>query len=93
MQEVSFGDSMSFDLMLDIENVNNLVNSDWGRVESYSEPSNVPVANVTIAGGQYVLTPTPQYDPAVGASTIVDRPEIARLPSAYRIQLGVRFRF
>jgi hypothetical protein len=93
MQEITFAGNFSFDLMLDIENFGNLLNSDWGRVDSYTAPSNVAPANVAIAGGQYVLTPFASYDPAVGASTIVPRPSIAALPSVYRIQFGVRFRF
>ena len=94
MQEIKFG-NMGFDLMLDIENFGNLLNSDWGRVESYIAPSVVAPANVTIpvAGGPYELTPTASYDPAVGASSIAERPLIAALPSVYRIQLGLRFRF
>ncbi len=94
MQEIKFGD-LGFDLMLDIENFGNLINSDWGRVESYTAPSAVAPANVAIpvAGGPYELTPTSSYDPLVGASSIVSRPEIAALPSVYRIQLGFRFRF
>ena len=94
MQEIKFGD-MGFDLMLDIENVGNLLNSDWGRVDSYSAPSNVAPANVAIPvpGGPYLLTPTTSYDPLVGASSIVSSPEIAKLASVYRIQLGLRFRF
>jgi hypothetical protein len=92
MQEIKIGD-MGFDLMLDIENFGNLLNSDWGRVESYTAPSVVAPANVTIpvAGGPYLLTPTSAY--AGTADTIVSPPEIAALPSVYRIQLGVRFRF
>jgi hypothetical protein len=93
MQEITFAGNFSFDLMLDIENFGNLLNSDWGRVDSYTAPSNVAPANVAIAGGQYVLTPFASYDPAVGSSTIVPRPSIAALPSVYRIQFGVRFRF
>ena len=94
MQEIKFGD-MGFDVMLDIENVGNLLNSDWGRVESYSAPSTVAPANVEIpvAGGPYLLTPTSSYNSAVGASSIIPNPEIAALPSVYRIQLGMRFRF
>ena len=93
MQEITFARDYKFDLMLDIENFGNLLNSDWGRVDSYTAPSNVAPSNVAIAGGQYVLTPFASYDPAVGASSIVPRPAIAALPSVYRIQLGVRFRF
>jgi len=94
MQEFKVGNS-AFDIMLDIENVGNLLNSDWGRVESYSAPSAVAVANVEIpvAGGPYLLTPTSSYDAAVGASSMIPAPEIAALPSVYRVQLGVRFRF
>ena len=94
MQEIKIGD-MGFDLMLDIENFGNLLNDSWGRVESYTAPSVVAPANVSIpvAGGPYELTPTTSYDPVVGASSVVSRPEIAALPSVYRIQLGLRFRF
>jgi hypothetical protein len=94
MQEIKFG-NMSFDLMMDIENFGNLLNSDWGRVDSYTAPSAVAPANVEIpvAGGPYLLTPTSSYDAAVGASSITSSPEIAALPSVYRIQLGLRFRF
>ena len=94
MQEIKVG-NMGFDVMLDIENFGNLLNSDWGRVDSYTAPSTVAPANVTIpvAGGPFVLTPTSSYNSAAGASSIVSPPEIAALPSVYRIQLGVRFRF
>ena len=91
-QEIKIGD-MGFDVMLDIENLGNLLNSDWGRVDSYTAPSVLAPANVDIVGGQYVLTPTSSYNAAVGAASIVSPPEIAALPSVYRIQLGVRFRF
>ena len=90
-QEVSFGDRMKFDLMLNIENFGNLLNSDWGRVDSYTAPSNVAPAGVGIVGGQFELTPSPSY--AGTADTIVSRPAIALLPSVYRIQFGLRFRF
>lgn len=92
MQEIKIGD-MGFDLMLDIENFGNLLNSDWGRVESYTAPSVVAPANVSIpvAGGPYLLTPTSSYGGT--AATVVSPPEIAALPSVYRIQFGVRFRF
>ena len=95
MQEIKFGD-MAFDIMFDIENLGNLINDDWGRVDSYTAPSNVPVTNVEgIVGNQFVLTPNVSYASASSpsASDIVPNVEIAALPSVYRIQFGVRFRF
>ena len=92
-QEVRFNNGIKFDLMVDIENLGNLINSDWGRVDSYTAPSNLAVANVAIADGQYVLTPTSSYTASGGADSIIPRPEIAALPSVYRVQLGARFRF
>jgi hypothetical protein len=97
MQEITVANDFKFDLMLDIENFGNLLNSDWGRVESYTAPSNVAVASVALdaTGTQYVLTPNVSYSSAStpSASNIVPRPLIAALPSVYRIQFGVRFRF
>ena len=94
VQEINLGNS-TFDLLFDIENLGNLINDDWGRIDSYTAPSNVApaVVGLNVAGDQYILTPTTSYDAAIGASSIVSSPEIAALPSVYRIQLGVRFRF
>jgi hypothetical protein len=91
-QEIKIGET-AVDLFLDIENFGNLINSDWGRVDSYTAPSNVSPATVAIDNNQYVLTPNASYDPAVGASSIVPQPAIARIASAYRLQFGLRFRF
>ncbi len=91
-QEIKIGQT-AVDLFLDIENFGNLLNSDWGRVDSYTAPSNVSPATVAIDNNQYVLTPNASYDPNIGASSIVPQPAIARIPSAYRLQFGVRFRF
>ncbi|MFZ2507232.1 MAG: TonB-dependent receptor, partial [Steroidobacteraceae bacterium] len=91
-QEVKLWGDKKLELMLDIENFGNLLNDDWGRVDSYASPSNVALANVAIAGAQYVyspISPSSQLSP----ETIAPRPIIARLPSVYRIQFGVRFRF
>jgi hypothetical protein len=93
LQEIKIGET-ALDLILDIENFGNLLNDDWGRVDSYTAPSNVAPATVAITGAnQYELTPNASYDPAIGASSIVPRPAIARIASAYRLQFGVRFRF
>jgi hypothetical protein len=89
-QEIKFRDT-AFDLFLDIENFGNLINSDWGRVDSYTAPSNVAPATVAIDNNQYVLTPNASYNGT--PQSIVPQPSIARIASAYRLQLGVRFRF
>ena len=89
-QEIKFGDT-AVDLFLDIENFGNLINSDWGRVDSYTAPSNVAPATVSIDNDQYVLTPNASYSGT--PQSIVPQPAIARIASAYRLQFGVRFRF
>ena len=92
-QEILAWGDTAFDVYFDIENFGNLLNSDWGQVESYVEPGNVAPANVAITadGSQYLLTPNASYQGTPG--TIVPDPVISRLPSAYRIQAGLRFRF
>jgi hypothetical protein len=94
-QEIKVGES-AFDLFLDIENFGNLINDDWGRIDSYTAPGNVaPAAAVGIdnsgATPAYVLVPGASYQGT--PDTIVSKPAIARFASAYRIQLGVKFRF
>ncbi|MBT8088318.1 MAG: TonB-dependent receptor, partial [Gammaproteobacteria bacterium] len=89
-QEIKVGDN-AFDLFLDIENFGNFINDDWGRVDSYTAPSNVAPATVAIVGNQYELTPSASYNGT--PESIVPEPAIARIASAYRIQFGVKFRF
>jgi len=92
-QEIKAWGDKSFDLILDVENFTNLINSDWGRIDSYTAPSNVAPAIVAISedGTQYVLSPTASYEGT--PDTVVVDPTIARIPSVYRIQLGARFSF
>lgn len=92
-QEIGIGRDKKLELILDIENFGNLLNSDWGRVDGYSAPSNVALANVTIApgGAQYIYAPISAGQ--VSPDTIAPQPAIARLPSTYRIQFGVKFSF
>ena len=92
-QQIRAFGATNFSVTLDIENLGNLINSDWGRVDSYTAPSNVAPAIVSISedGSQYVLTPNASYRGT--ADTVVARPAIARLPSAYRTQIGLRFSF
>lgn len=90
-QEIGVWSDKKLELILNIENLGNLLNDDWGRVESYAAPSNVALANVTISGGQYVYAPI--SGDQVSAATMAPKPAIARLPSVYRIQFGVNLRF
>ncbi len=60
-------------------------------MEAYSAPSNVALANVTIEAGQYVYATVSGAQ--VSPETIAPKPAIARLPSVYRIQFGLKFRF
>ena len=89
-QEIKFGRT-AFDVFIDIENFGNLINSDWGRVDSHTAPSNVAPATVAIDANQYVLTPSASYSGT--PQSVVSQPSIARIASAYRIQFGLRFRF
>ncbi|MCH8867410.1 MAG: hypothetical protein IID58_11215, partial [Proteobacteria bacterium] len=89
----SFFDNKTLELILDIENFGNLINDDWGRVDAYLAPSNVTLANVTISGdgSQYIYAPVSGAQ--VSPETMAPKPAIARLPSVYRVQFGVKFRF
>jgi hypothetical protein len=93
LQEISFGNDKRLELILDIENIGNLISDRWGRVDSYPAPSNVALANASISadGSQYIYEPVSSAQ--VSSSTIVPKPAIARLPSVYRIQFGVHFKF
>ncbi len=89
LQEVEIVDGHKVELILDIENLGNLIDSDWGRLDAIFQPSNVPLADVAISadGTQYIYS-------ATGPTTATAaNPNIARIPSAYRIQFGMRYRF
>ena len=76
------------EFILDVENLGNMINSDWGRLDAIFQPSNVALANVSIVDGQYV------YSGLGGATTATGAvPNVARIPSAYKVQLGMRIRF
>lgn len=93
IQQIKLKGSKSLEFSLDIENFGNLLNSDWGRLESYLAPSNVALANVEISpdGSKYILSAI--SGDVISPETVAESPAIARLPSVYRIQLGARFRF
>jgi hypothetical protein len=76
-------------LTLDIENVANLINSDWGRLAQISFPHFAPALDATIqANGRY------QYRPLAGV-TGVSPPlqSLSAIQSVWRMQLGLRIEF
>ena len=77
-------------LTLDIENLTNLINSDWGRFEQVGFPFVAPVLDAAInpTTNKYV------YRPVSGASEPRDPFRTLYNPASFwRIQLGVRFEF
>ncbi len=81
-QEIKVSGDHKLELIFDIENLGNLINNDWGRAEAYIQPFNAPVVDVTIENGQYV------YD-----NFTMPRPTVAKIPSVWKAQLGIRYRF
>jgi len=82
MQEIKITGEHKIEITFDIENVGNLLNDDWGRAESYSQPFNAPVVDVTIEDGQYVYN-----------NFTKPTPTLAKIPSVWKAQLGLRYRF
>jgi outer membrane receptor for ferrienterochelin and colicin len=72
-------------LTLDIENVANLLNSNWGRFEQVGYPYNVSVVTADIVDGQYVYSGT--------VPTEVKKSMTPSQQSLWRIQLGFRIEF
>lgn len=82
MQEIKIVGEQSLELILDIENVGNLINDDWGRAEGFVQPFNAPVVDVATQDGSYVYSNFTQPVPTV-----------AQVPSLWKVQLGVRYQF
>jgi hypothetical protein len=77
-------------LTLDIENLANLINNDWGQLRQVSFNYMAPVLRATIdqQTGQYVYTPTTSDNTPAKAFK-----SVSALPSVWRIQLGFRIEF
>ncbi|MDQ7051333.1 MAG: TonB-dependent receptor [Enterobacterales bacterium] len=82
LQEVKFGNDQAIEITFDIENVANLLNSDWGRIEGFVQPFNAPVVDASIANGQYVYN-----------NFTKPQQTVAKVPSVWKMQLGVKYRF
>lgn len=68
---------------LDIENLGNLLNSDWGQLEQVRYEYFQPVANVDIVNGQYVYSGFPESS----------EERVTNSASLWQIQLGVKYAF
>jgi len=88
-QEIDITDTQKIELYLDIQNLGNLINSDWGRAESYPATYLVPLtSSTTIVDGVY------QYDVNVANGELVaPQLTIAKVPSVWKAQIGLRYRF
>lgn len=76
-------------LTLDVENLTNLLNDDWGRFEQVAFPYVSPVLDASInAQGQYVYRPRSGETGPTGV-----RQSISALPSVWRVQMGIRIEF
>lgn len=82
MQEVKLSGDHKLEFIFDIENLGNLLNDDWGRAEGFVQPFNAAVVDVDIQDGQYIYSNFTQPVPSV-----------ARVPSLWKVQLGVRYKF
>jgi len=82
MQEITISGDHKLEITFDVENIGNMLNDDWGRAESYTQPFNAKVVNVAIENGQYVYSNFSKPSPTV-----------AKIPSVWKAQLGLRYRF
>jgi outer membrane receptor for ferrienterochelin and colicin len=91
-QEIpAFFDSARAVVTLDIRNVANLINKDWGRLASVQFPYVAPVLNATInpATGRYTYSPLPGRTAPAPANFVMSPAQ----SSVWQMQLGVRFEF
>ena len=82
MQEIKIHGDHKLEITLDIENLGNLLNNDWGRIASYNQPFNAPVVDAAIVNGKYVYS-----------NFTKPTPTIAKIPSVWKAQLGIRYKF
>ncbi|MFT5163884.1 MAG: hypothetical protein ACI9FJ_002481 [Alteromonadaceae bacterium] len=82
LQEIQLTDDQSIELIMDIENMGNMINDDWGRADGYVQPFNAPVVDVAIVEGVY------EY-----SNFTLPTPTVAKVPSVWKIQLGLRYKF
>jgi hypothetical protein len=75
-------------LYLDIENLGNLLNDDWGRVEQVALWNFTAVDSVSLnTNGQYVYGSADDFQDGINPESFY------ALPSVYKIQVGFKFEF
>ncbi|MEH6742344.1 TonB-dependent receptor [Hyphomonas sp.] len=67
-----------------IENVGNLLNSDWGILREHGFPASAPLYDAYIDNGQYVIT---------SFNADADRDSIVTSPSLWQVHFGVKYKF
>ena len=83
-QEVKITEEQSVEFYLDIENLGNLINDDWGRAEQYPYWYVAPVVTADIN------EETGQYD---YSNFNIPAKQVSKVPSVWKAQVGVRYRF
>lgn len=82
LQEIQLTGDQAIELILDIENFGNMLNDDWGRAEGFVQPFNAPVVDAAIVDGKY------EY-----SNFTLPTPTVSKVPSVWKIQLGLRYKF
>lgn len=86
---IPIGEESSLNIYLNIENLTNLLNSDWGRAEQYPYWYVAPVVQASIGDdGKYLYSGT-------GSNGEFSLPgkQVSRIPSVWKAQFGVRVIF
>ena len=90
-----FGDRQS-EIYLDVQNVGNLLNKKWGRIEEAGFPSRVQLANFAgvNAAGQYVYDVSRFYNEAAGTNTapVLELRDVVG-ESRWSAQIGFKINF
>jgi len=84
-QEVPVWEGHKIKLYVDVDNLTNLLDSDWGRIEQvpFHFNNNVVRAALNADGSQYVLS---RFDPD-------ENLDLLELPSLWKVQFGIQYSF
>lgn len=89
VQEIAINDDYKFDVFFDIENLTNLLNDDWGRLQQFGYPYNAPLVNASFGA----VNGQPNYSYYNYTFDGAPAQQVAQIPSLWKIQLGVKFSF